>query len=151
VVLVSLVVQGLTLVPLTRGLGVALDPAEEQGQVALARYRTAQAGLAALETLVGGDADLPAGAVDRVRAELQERADQHRRAAAAAAVAARPDAEPAADGGRAGLAELRRAVLQAERDELLRLRRAGEVEEPVLRRVLHELDLAEAALSARGR
>ena len=151
VVLVSLVVQGLTLVPLTRSLGVALDPAEEQGQAALARYRTAQAGLAALETLVGGDAELPVGAVDRLRAELQDRAEQHRVAAAAAAVASRPDAEPAAGGGRAGLAELRRAVLQAERDELLRLRRVGEVEEPVLRRVLHELDLAEAALSPRGR
>ena len=42
---------------------------------------------------------------------------------------------------------LRRAMLSAERDEFIKARDAGEIDDEVLFRVLRELDLEEAALS----
>ena len=84
------------------------------------------------------------------------------RAAAAAVVIDPDDAEDLLDDGltawapehqrRADLAgraaRVRRAVIGAQREALVRRRDAAEIDEAVLRRMLHELDLEDESLSA---
>ncbi|MDX6205506.1 MAG: monovalent cation/hydrogen antiporter, partial [Frankiales bacterium] len=120
VIVVTLVVQGLTLAPLVRRLGVTRDPQADQEEEALARHRTAVAALSRLEELVDLEAAPPTVAV-RLRADLS--------------------ASTAADYRR-----LRRELLAVEAAELLRLSETGQISEPVRRRLQRGLDLEEAAL-----
>jgi CPA1 family monovalent cation:H+ antiporter len=120
VIVVTLVVQGLTLAPLVRRLGVTRDPQADQEEEALARHRTAVAALSRLEELVDLEAAPPTVAV-RLRADLS--------------------ASTTADYRR-----LRRELLAVEAAELLRLSETGQISEPVRRRLQRGLDLEEAAL-----
>jgi Na+/H+ antiporter len=128
VILITLVGQGLTLGPLARRLGVGADREAELREEMLARTRAAQAALAQLDAL-DGDGSVPADVVERVRGQLEERitaagVDSYRR--------------------------LRRELLQAERDEVVRLRDRGEIGDAVLRRVQRGIDLEEGALTEGG-
>ena len=71
VIVISLIVQGLTLEPLARFAGIA-RPAGARHEETIARLRLAEASLARLHELVDSDAALGA-VIGRVRASLQAR------------------------------------------------------------------------------
>jgi monovalent cation/hydrogen antiporter len=109
-IVISLIVQGLTLGPLVRLAGIA-RPGDALQEEAAARLRLAQAALARLDELAeeGGAAD---EAIDRARAGLQARIGRAR---------ARVDDGQAPEPGRLTDRELRRALNAAEHAELARL------------------------------
>jgi len=110
VIVISLVVQGLTLEPLVRVAGIA-RPGDALQEEAAARLRLAQAALARLDELAeeGAAAD---EAIDRARAGLQARIGRAR---------ARVGDGQAPEPGRLTDRELRRALNAAEHAELARL------------------------------
>ncbi|OIV36334.1 Na+/H+ antiporter [Mangrovactinospora gilvigrisea] len=129
---VTLVAQGLTLAPLVRRSGIALEPADTQREEARARERVARAALERLEELGGLEA-LPEVAVDRMRRSLAGRLE-----------AARERLEEGADGGDApgvAYAELRRELIGVETAELRRLFEAHEIGDGTRRRIQRSLDL----------
>ena len=71
VIVVSLIVQGLTLEPLARFAGIT-RPADARHEETVARLRLAEAALARLDELADEDA-APDAVIDRVRASLQAR------------------------------------------------------------------------------
>lgn len=165
VALGTLLLQGLTLPAVIRRLGVGsaaeVEAAQDATQEAQARLAMADAVQQMLER------ERPAWRAelgdDRADAEIERLTRLTRERAAAAAVVIDPDnAEELLDDGltswapdhrrraaRASrAARVRRAVIGAQRDALVRRRDAGEIDEAVLRRMLHELDLEEESLSA---
>jgi Na+/H+ antiporter len=131
VILVSLIVQGLSLAPLIRVLRLPCDeesPEEERE----ARRRVTEAGLKRLEK-VRGDKEIVAG----LRERHSHRA--HRYGEGAEAKADQRDREE--------YRRLRRAMLDAERAELIRLRDKDVINDDVLRRVQRDLDLEELLLT----
>jgi len=134
VIVVSLVVQGLTLEPLARFAGIT-RPATVRHEEDAARVRLAEAALARLEELA--DAGAAADAViDRARAGLQVRIGR---------VHPVPPRIPG-QGGLTGL-ELRRELIAAENGELARLYEEGAVNEATRQRLQHGLDLDATRLS----
>jgi monovalent cation/hydrogen antiporter len=134
VVVISLIVQGLTLEPLARFAGIA-RPTAVRHEEAIARIRLADAGLARLEELA--DAEAASGAViDRVRASLQARIEHVR------VESPRP---PGPDG--LTERELRSDLIAAENAELARLYEEGAISEATRGRLQHGLDLDAARLS----
>lgn len=131
VVVITLVVQGTTLEPLVRRLGVTGEPGREAAQRERARYALATAALARLDELAATSAPTD-DVVDRLRDELQARIDRARHALGAEP--GTPPSGPAYDA-------MRRRLLDAEADELARLRSAGEVDVEVFRDLQRSLDL----------
>ena len=139
VILVTLVLQGLTLRPLINVLGLGPDDVEEREEIE-ARLRTARAGVARLERLIEERPELAAAAqglrerhrhrVHRYAERKQRRRHERDEREAAAYRAARD------------------AMLDAEREELVRLRDAGVISDNVLRRIQHDLDLQQLLLAA---
>lgn len=142
VILITLVVQGLTLGPLAARLGVDADATAERAEEALGRMRAAQAALAQLDALLEDDSP-PAEAVARLRRQLEERVSRNR------TLARTGDPVPSGAGVPA-YRRLRRALLQAEREEMVRLRDRGEIGDAVLRKLQRALDLEEGALTEAG-
>ena len=150
-VLGTLLVQGLTLPPLIRRLGVRAGPEEERADVvaqAAAQQAASEAGLRRLDELAAQDpARAPAEVVERLR-----RLAGYRQAGAWERT---PDGQPGGDGqdGNDGEApsaafrRLRREMTTAERAEFIRLRDERQIDDEVLDEVLHHLDLEEAMLS----
>ncbi len=136
VIVLSLIVQGLTLEPLARFTGIA-RPATAQHEETMARLRLAEAALARLDELAGGDAALDA-VIDRVRAGLQARIGRTR-GHADGVEAPEPD----------GLTEreLRRDLLAAENAELARLYDGGSISHATRQRLQRGLDLEATRLS----
>lgn len=135
VIVVTLVVQGLTLAPLVRRLGVTRDPDVDADEEAHARHRIAVAALTRLEELVDLEAAPPVVAA-RLRAGLENRVSltaPHRDA----------QVKPSTAGD---YRRLRLDLLAVEGAELLRLGEQGEISEPVRRRLQRRLDLEEAGL-----
>ena len=130
VVLGTLVIQGLTLRPLMRWLGLEQDD-EVEREVRLARQETARAAAAAM------DGEGPQGELaGLVRQSYESR------------LAGRPGAESSGSAGEV----LRRAV-EAERRRLVELRADGSIGDDAFHRVEEELDWAELnaeALRRRG-
>jgi monovalent cation/hydrogen antiporter len=137
VIVVTLVVQGLTLPALVRAVHLPTDP-HEQEEEALAWVRAAEAGLARLEEL-RKEPWVHDDVVDRMRDVFETRLARY---------GARFDGgtdhrlEKHAHASR----RLRRELLDAERTALLDLRRRGEVSDAVERRVRRELDYEDARL-----
>jgi monovalent cation/hydrogen antiporter len=137
VILFTLVVQGLTLPALIRRLGIEEDDAEEREEFA-ARIAAAEAALARLEEL-GGEEWARDDTVDRMRGLYNYRRRRF---------AARADGDDT-DGieeRAAAYQRLIREVLNAQRDELLRLRNRREISDDVMRRVQRDLDLEDQRL-----
>ncbi len=144
VVIGTLVVQGLTLPLLIRRLGVTgQEEAGDNLAEAAAQHAAANAALERLERLVEEDgATIPDDVVVRLRekAELRQLGAWER-----------------LGGGQAGpgyqetptasYRRLRRGMLDAERAVFVELRDTGRIDDEVLRRVQHELDLEEAMLA----
>jgi Na+/H+ antiporter len=137
VIFATLVLQGLTLKPLIRALGIE-DDGEEAHEEQKARMRAADAAIARVEELAGEDWVYD-DSIDRARRFYAYRRDRFR---------ARFDDDD--DGGyeeRSGQYQrLTRELLDAQRHELLRLRNEGRISDEVRRRVERDFDLEESRL-----
>jgi CPA1 family monovalent cation:H+ antiporter len=127
VISVTLVVQGLTLTSLIRWLRLGSDPGAHEEHMR-ARIALGRAALIAIDATAASER-MPAELVVRVRAEFNDRIG-----------AAMPHGEHSTFGfGR----ELRLAAVRAERQELIRIWRAGEISDDILHQVEEELDYEE--------
>jgi CPA1 family monovalent cation:H+ antiporter len=148
VVVVTLVGQGVTFAPIVRALGVLADPADAASLRNQARAASVQAGLARLDQLAT-DPELPAHELAGMRDSLGRRLQRFQAAAGSDGPSAPsgPDqqedagdtAGPGSPGVEAALAA-RRAVIDAQREELLRWRDAGRLPDASLRVLERELD-----------
>ena len=130
VIVISLIVQGLTLEPLVRRAGIARPDAARHEET-IARLRLAEAALARLDELAAGDCASD-DVIDRARARLQARIG-HTRTSLDGTRAPEPD----------GLTdrELRRDLVAAENAELARLYDDGTISQATRQRLQRGLDL----------
>lgn len=140
VILATLVLQGLTLPALIRGLKVASDDAEEREE-AKARLMASRAAMERLEALAAEEW-VPREEADEARRRYEERSG---------VFAARYGGErdPSFEERDGASARLRLELLDAEIGALVRLRDDGYINDDVLRRVRQELDLERLRLEAR--
>jgi CPA1 family monovalent cation:H+ antiporter len=145
VVFTTLVLQGLTIGPITRRLGLQGDTQSEQEE-AHARHVVASAGLKRLDELVASSAH-PRDIVDELRHRLQRRARrwERRERQLGREPIGQHDLNPEDDGGgEAHASSYRRlsaAMIDAERRAVVDLRDRGVVGADVLRRLERDLDL----------
>jgi len=130
VILVTLVVQGLTLAPLIRRLKLGTDHSTRD-EHRLARVAMGRAALSAVDRAAGEGGVLP-DVIARIRAEFGERV------ASASPLAQLPDSS------HAQATRVRLAAVRAERDELIRLWQDGTISDEVLHHLEEELDYEES-------
>jgi Na+/H+ antiporter len=135
VIVISLIVQGLTLEPLARFAGFA-RPAAASHEETLARLRLAEAALARLDELAADSAASDA-VVDRARAGLEARIGGTRARAG--------DGQASEQDGMTDR-ELRRDLNAAENAELARLYEDGTISQATRQRLQRGLDLEAARL-----
>jgi monovalent cation/hydrogen antiporter len=140
VVLVSLLGQGLTFAPLVRWCHLPHTEEEEQRAVALARSAIVAAGLQRLDQMLAAEPQAET-VVEPLR---RSSALQHQRAKDRLSVL--EDGSEAADTVTAIRGRLRRQMIEAERDELLRWRDVGRLSDRGLRELQRELDYEEGIL-----
>jgi NhaP-type Na+/H+ or K+/H+ antiporter len=136
VTVISLIVQGLTLVPLARFAGFA-RPDTTGHEETMARLRLAEAALARLDELAGSRAASDA-VVDRARASLEDRIGRTR---ARIGDGQAPEQDGLTD------RELRRELNAAENAELMRLYEDGTISLATRQRLQRGLDLEATRLS----
>lgn len=143
VVLVTLVGQGLTFGPVLRWLGIRSDPAEDAQVRHEARIASLRAAIKVV-TEMQADRTLPADVARQLRDTLQRRADRQRDRlsllddAEEGEVPVPPEQE--------ALIQAQHAVIDAQREELLRWRDSGRMSDSCWRQLQQELDLQERAL-----
>ncbi|RKS72725.1 CPA1 family monovalent cation:H+ antiporter [Motilibacter peucedani] len=146
VVLVTLVGQGLSFTALVHAVGLRPDAADLAQLRNQARVASVEAGLARLER-VAAEEELAPEAVESIRASLSARLARYRKRLQVLESA--EDGElPVSDSYVAAL-RTRRAVLDAQREELLRWRDAGRLPDASLRVLERELDHEEHTLPRR--
>jgi monovalent cation/hydrogen antiporter len=149
VVVVTLVGQGLTFAPIARALGVRADPADAALVRTQARAASVQAGLSRLDQVAADDA-VPGPVLATLRASLDGKARRYRQVLDR--LETEEDTAPAAAPGSPGTSDYeaalhaRRAVIDAQREELLRWRDAGHLPDASLRILERELDHEERTL-----
>jgi CPA1 family monovalent cation:H+ antiporter len=140
VILATLVGQGLTLPLVIRRLGISADDGDLHEE-ARARTYLVEAAVAAVDQL---ERDWPGHLelVDALRAQYRHRAEH--------SGAHETAGEPTDDAERELLEhrEMRRAVIDAEREALLRLHESGGVSDAAFRRIERDLDLEELRMEA---
>ena len=136
VIVISLIVQGLTLEPLVRRTAVAQPAASTQQEETAARLRLAEAGITRLDELAASE-DVLDVEIDRMRRALNARVRQAR--------ARLHQAGDDAQGGRSGR-DIHRDVIAAENAELASLYAAGTISAATRQRLQHGLDLELARL-----
>ncbi|MEU8263015.1 Na+/H+ antiporter [Micromonospora sp. NPDC048999] len=147
VVLVTLVGQGLTFAPLVRALGLRADENDQARVRNEARSAAVEAALARLDE-VAADEPENAVAVNTTRAQLLARLARYRgrldllESAESAEMPTSPPYEAAL--------RIRRAAIDAQREELLRWRDAGRLPDAGLRILERELDHEELLLPKRS-
>jgi CPA1 family monovalent cation:H+ antiporter len=136
----SLVIEGLTLSPLVRRLGLSQEDALAREE-ARAHVALAQTALRHIDELAERE-DLAEAIAEPLRMTFEQRihrlepeADDDAVAGDEAAVASR-------------IRDLRRELIAVERRRLGQLRRRGEISAETVRRIEHELDLEESRLSS---
>jgi Na+/H+ antiporter len=142
VILVTLVFQGLSMPFLIRALGVRQDRAVEDMDEARARVHAAEAALARMESLLEED-----WVLEHELERLRNVYDHRRRRFAARTEgpgAADHDLEARSD----AVERLARELIEAEREAIVALRNAGEINEEVMHRIERDLDLEHARLTA---
>jgi len=147
VVLVTLVGQGMTFGPLVRALGLRANAVDQARLRNEARTAAAQAGLARLDELDGRAHDAGEDeAIQVLRQQLESRLAryEHRLGVLVDAEDEIP-ASPAYDAA----VRLHHAVIEAEREELLRMRETGQLPDASLRVLELELDHREVLLPRR--
>jgi CPA1 family monovalent cation:H+ antiporter len=143
VVLVTLVGQGLTLGPVLRMLGLRDDRAGRLRARGEARVAAAEAALRQLDEMAGDVVD--ADVLERVRQDAERRLSRRKqrlRLLDRADVGDEDGVRPMQE-----LAEIRIALLEAERRELLRRREDGQLRDADLRALQRELDHEERLLA----
>ena len=138
VILTTLVLQGLTLPTLIRRLGVRDDGAEAREEL-LGRRAAVDAALARLDELAGEEW------TREDTAERMRRAYDYRRRRLAA-LAGEPEDEENYEHRARKYQKMIRSVLDAQREELVRLRNAGTISNEVMHRLERELDLEDERL-----
>jgi Na+/H+ antiporter len=132
VILITLVVQGLTLAPVIRRVKIGTDHSARD-EYRHARLSMGKAALAALERASAQASVLP-DIAQRIRAEFADRM-----------AAASPLAQMS-DSSYANVRRMRLAAVRAEREELIRLWQAGEINDEILHHLEEELDYEESRL-----
>jgi CPA1 family monovalent cation:H+ antiporter len=143
VVLVTLLGQGVTFGPLLRRLGLRASA----GDAARVRNRARAAAIdAALDRLeqIAEDDDVPESVLSGIRSNLQTRAERYRDRLSYLDASNGPLRSPAYEAA----ARARRAVIDAQHEELLRWRDAGRLPESGLRVLQRELDHEERTLAS---
>jgi Na+/H+ antiporter len=141
VILVTLVLQGLSLPPLVRALGL-VGASAHKGEEEEARRAMINAALAHLERARLKDGEEFAAIYDEIAQKYKHRLTN---------LVGMDDQVGAADRhAYVRYLELSRSLLGAERQTALALRSDGHINDEVLRRVEHELDLTETRLSLMG-
>jgi CPA1 family monovalent cation:H+ antiporter len=147
VVVVTLVGQGLTFAPIARALGVHADPADAAVVRTRARAASVQAGLSRLDQIAADDG-VPGPVLAALRASLDGKARRYRQPLDRLETG--EDSAPAADepgtSDYEAALRARRAVIDAQREELLRWRDAGHLPDASLRILERELDHEERTL-----
>jgi CPA1 family monovalent cation:H+ antiporter len=138
VILVTLVLQGLTLPVLIRWLKIVEDDGSEREEME-GRLRAAEAAMARIEELAAQD-DVPAEAemIQWLRTQYQDRA---RRLSACCGAMDKGDYEQLA-----AFRYVQNEVISAERRTAIRLRNQGVINDEVLNRIERDLDLEEVRL-----
>ncbi len=146
VVLVTLIGQGLTFAPLARALGIRARPADESRLRKLASMAALRAAVDRLDALkVQSPSNIERQAIDTVRAQLSARLKSRQRQLDALDIADTDDT-PAFPNDEA-LLNIRRAAIDAQREELVRWRDAGMLPDQGLRTLGRGLDLEEGMLA----
>lgn len=146
VVLVTLIGQGLTFAPLARALGIRAKPADESRLRKLAGIAAIQAAIERMEALKQlSDNTIERQAIDTVRAQLSARLTSRQQQLDVLEVTDTDDI-PAFPYDEA-LLEMRRAAIDAQRDELVRWRDAGMLPDQGLRALGRALDHEEGMLT----
>jgi monovalent cation/hydrogen antiporter len=140
VILVTLVLQGLTLPPLIRALGLASATAATNTEEQDARRIMLEAALKHIEDQRASD-DSP-----RLAAAYDDVVMHYRRRLAATQESASEDGIDPAEHARA--ADLSRQLLRIERQTAVDLRNRGRINDEALRQLERELDLSETRLDA---
>jgi CPA1 family monovalent cation:H+ antiporter len=139
VIFATLLVQGLSLAPLVRWLGVVDDHVTDKEE-RLARLKANEAALARLEELQSSHRARPQ-TVERLRSEYEDRIRQLQIEDPNVESVTRlfsPDFEKLAD-----------QLLQTERDTVIALRNEEAINDQALHRIERDIDLAEARLRGR--
>jgi CPA1 family monovalent cation:H+ antiporter len=142
VVLVTLVGQGLTFGPLLRRLGLRANDAEDaqiRHEARLAALRAAQSAVTEMQA----SRDIPASVAESMRAALRRQADRHE---ARYSMLTDSDGEIGWSPELEAAIRAQHAVIDAQREELLRWRDSGRMSDESLRQLQHELDLEERTL-----
>jgi CPA1 family monovalent cation:H+ antiporter len=131
VIAVTLVVQGLSLGPLIRTLGVGTDWSQHE-EAQHARFALGRAAIAAIDELAASER-VPPGMAERIRAEFAEKVRI---------------APPGGHilGGTDIANRLRSAAIRAERQELIRIWRENKISDDVLHHLEEDLDYQESRL-----
>ncbi|MER7080454.1 sodium/proton antiporter, CPA1 family (TC 2.A.36) [Saccharopolyspora kobensis] len=146
----TILVQGTTLPWLIRKLDV-IDPAEaarDDHEEAEARVTATNAALRYLDGLTPADLHTDPERFDRIITRMKALVE-HQGMAAAEQVGRTPAERE--DTSSRGFSDLRRDLLEVQRSTMADERDAGNLDDEVLRRVLRELDLQEAALDSSWR
>ena len=138
VILATLVLQGLTLPPLIRWLGVEDDGATDKEE-RLARLKANEAALARLEEIIKSETGND-GVVQHLRVEYEDRIRQLEMASLENGSMHRGLFSVNYD-------RLAHEALRVERATIIRLRNERVINDETLRRIQHDIDLAEARLS----
>ncbi len=133
VVLVTLVVQGLSLPLVIRALRLEEDDADADAEEAHARIRAAEAALERLDELVG-EAWVLDDTAERLRGQYRFRVDRF-------SARIDPDGDGKIEKRSLNFQRLRRELLEAERHAVVEMRNMGEISDEVMRRVERDLDL----------
>jgi Na+/H+ antiporter len=148
-VLVTLVGQGLTFAPLVRALGLRADEADQARLRNEARIAAVEAALQRLDDMEAEQHDdVDDRAIGALRTQLRSRLNRYRHrldvldSAEAGEIPLSPEYEAAL--------RLRRAVIEAQRGELLAWRDVGKLPDESLRTLERELDHEEGLLPARS-
>jgi CPA1 family monovalent cation:H+ antiporter len=147
VVVVTLVLQGVTFAPIVRALGVRADPADVASVRNDARAASVRAGLNRLEQLTE-DPDVPGHELDGLRSTLQIRLRRYQAEAEDDQDREGPEVSAPGSPEHEAVRWARRAVIDAQREELLRWRDAGMLPDSSLRVLERELDHEERTFPA---
>ena len=140
VVLATLVLQGLSLPALIRGIGLVEPDGDADAEEARARILAAEAALARLDQLAGEGWVLEETA-ERLRGQYQFRIDRF-------SARADPDADEKLEKRSLKFQRLRRELIDAERHAVVELRNTAEISDEVMRRVERDLDLEASRLDS---
>lgn len=150
VVLVTLIGQGLTFAPLVRRLGIRANKNDQARERNEARSAAVRAALDRLEEIQQEKHDhVEDRAIETMRRQLETRLDRYRKRLDLLENAEADDDVPTSPQYEAALM-VRRAVIGAQREELLRWRDAGNLNDEGLRILERELDHEERLLPDRS-